>query len=840
MIQILGIKVWEEISYGIVKFLYGTIMRIYEFVLELIDSSSTIDAMNFASFASNIYVLAGVFMLFRVVISMIQMIINPDQVTDKQAGAQKLIMRIVVSIIMLIAFSPDGILFRKSATLEDSGLFPRIEHALLAEDSIINNLIKITPVEEESTSTIPHLNYRTSISKYIFEDVYAEVNDETGVTTCWFYKDLEETVSSAKTGTKKTYVNKKVYKVQFSDEKLDSGYILVRNRSDDKKLYAKFITEPDGAIDSNGKTVYQNYGAGPSKIYQARTDTLLGDQTQVRNCQNWYLNDNYYGDTNSFTLKHSTSNVIGRWKGYNSFQKLLNAMKSDLKSTGGKEITGEELSETQKGIKNTVFGTYDDNAIAFANSLLSSFQECVTDINENSSNDCELAKKQQFDSSDNSEIVNLMDQNKLKFDFFTALLVGIGVIIYLVILAVDVVVRGFKLALLQLLAPIPIISYVDPKDKIFNQWIKMYMSTFLELFIKLLAISIAVNLLTMISSAELFDTALKTLVAIIAVLVFAKLFPSIISKIFGIDSMGGSFKDIMGMGKTALGFGAGAALGAAAGAATGQGLGRLSGFAKGALMGAGSGSKGKIFGGAQGVSARNAKINQQKANGLNMFDRMIVGMAGATGITPGAKAETQMDRAASAYDAQSKYKKYLLDQVKKKNAVFDVGAINGGRDIMSKDKTRVVARTNEDSINMKDEYAKQSNLSNLTQDQWNKMSDVDRATAFGEAAFNEDGSRRSLTEAQIFQNDRVAALEDFAAGAMANKLEGDAENIKEYNTMVDAVSKAQGAGVAIDDVPKLGEFNNKTISNVKDQALAGYNKAASDPSLKIKKNLQNK
>ena len=242
-----------------------------------------------------------------------------------------------------------------------------------------------------------------------------------------------------------------------------------------------------------------------------------------------------------------------------------------------------------------------------------------------------------------------MDQNKLKFDFFTALLVGIGVIIYLVILAVDVVVRGFKLALLQLLAPIPIISYVDPKDKIFNQWIKMYMSTFLELFIKLLAISIAVNLLTMISSAELFDTALKTLVAIIAVLVFAKLFPSIISKIFGIDSMGGSFKDIMGMGKTALGFGAGAALGAGAGLITGaaafgatkgqgfwqraaagaQGLG--SGIS-GALHGAGAGSKGNIFGGAKSVASTNANRRNQYNSGLKPTDLLAAATTGKVGM----------------------------------------------------------------------------------------------------------------------------------------------------------------------------------------------------------------
>ena len=103
--------------------------------------------------------------------------------------------------------------------------------------------------------------------------------------------------------------------------------------------------------------------------------------------------------------------------------------------------------------------------------------------------------------------------------------------------------------------------------------------------------------------------------------------------------MGGSFKDIMGMGKAALGFGAGAAVGAVTGAMTGKRLGRLSGFAKGAMLGAGAGAKGKVLGGSNAIAAKNARINDAKANGLGFWQRTAAGMAGAVGYSP----KTSMD-----------------------------------------------------------------------------------------------------------------------------------------------------------------------------------------------------
>ena len=54
--------------------------------------------------------------------------------------------------------------------------------------------------------------------------------------------------------------------------------------------------------------------------------------------------------------------------------------------------------------------------------------------------------------------------------------------------AIDVSIRAFKLLLLQMIAPVPVMSYIDPKsskDGAFASWLKSLSSTFIEIFLKL-------------------------------------------------------------------------------------------------------------------------------------------------------------------------------------------------------------------------------------------------------------------------------------------------------------------------------------------------------------------
>lgn len=178
---------------------------------------------------------------------------------------------------------------------------------------------------------------------------------------------------------------------------------------------------------------------------------------------------------------------------------------------------------------------------------------------------------------------------------------GIVLVFILVGIAVDVAIRVFKLMILQMIAPIPVMTYIDPKsskDGAFNSWIKTFITTYLDIFIKLGTVYLLLLLVKEFFSGNLFGNVYKTLgfasgnfvmiFLIIGLFHFAKEAPKFIKDALGIkDSGGGSF-----MGKALSGM-AGAAAGAAAGFAGGLATGGLAGGLSGIMTGASSGLAGK-------------------------------------------------------------------------------------------------------------------------------------------------------------------------------------------------------------------------------------------------------
>ena len=84
---------------------------------------------------------------------------------------------------------------------------------------------------------------------------------------------------------------------------------------------------------------------------------------------------------------------------------------------------------------------------------------------------------------------------KTKFVFsympIVSTVVGIIFIAIMISFTVDIAVRAIKLAVLRIIAPIPIISYMDPngsKDGGFNSWVKTLTQTYLDLFIRLASV----------------------------------------------------------------------------------------------------------------------------------------------------------------------------------------------------------------------------------------------------------------------------------------------------------------------------------------------------------------
>ena len=198
---------------------------------------------------------------------------------------------------------------------------------------------------------------------------------------------------------------------------------------------------------------------------------------------------------------------------------------------------------------------------------------------------------------------------------FISAVAGIYVAFLLISFCVDIAVRAIKLCFLQMLAPIAIVSYVDPKESIsngkLNAWIKECASTYFSLFLRLATIFLVMFLISMISSTLLSDGGYISgmpkdtsyniwiyLFLVIGAFMFAKQVPKIIESIFGIKGSGelnlNPFKNtgLAALTGGVVGAGVGGIASSISSAKTASIMGDnkfkagLSGFAKGTLGGA--------------------------------------------------------------------------------------------------------------------------------------------------------------------------------------------------------------------------------------------------------------
>ena len=231
----------------------------------------------------------------------------------------------------------------------------------------------------------------------------------------------------------------------------------------------------------------------------------------------------------------------------------------------------------------------------------------------------------------------------IEYKYLFSTVLGIVIILLLVTFCMDVALRSIKLAFLQLVAPIPIISFVDPKsgkDGMFKKWVDMCVKTYISLFIRLLAIYFAAYIISRIDKmVDIIDGSyvsnlLVKIFIIIGALMFAKQLPKILEGL-GIKLDGGfTLNPLKKMENEMLGgkavSKAGKAIGKRAGGlAKGVGAGILAGGAS-AITGHGfrgfgtavkNGWKGKKFGEAYSNSyaaakARHKQVEEMKANGV--------------------------------------------------------------------------------------------------------------------------------------------------------------------------------------------------------------------------------
>ena len=89
------------------------------------DGIAILSGTVFEDFASRIYIILGVLMLFRIMISCLQYLVNPEKMDDKENGMASIFKRVIITV-ALLAFVPDIFNFAYSIQESISEFIPRI------------------------------------------------------------------------------------------------------------------------------------------------------------------------------------------------------------------------------------------------------------------------------------------------------------------------------------------------------------------------------------------------------------------------------------------------------------------------------------------------------------------------------------------------------------------------------------------------------------------------------------------------------------------------------------------------------------------------------------------
>ena len=150
---------------------------------------------------------------------------------------------------------------------------------------------------------------------------------------------------------------------------------------------------------------------------------------------------------------------------------------------------------------------------------------------------------------------------------------------------VDIAVRAIKLALLRMVAPVPIITYINPPKQgggAFDNWTKSLISTYVDLFVRLAIVYFVLFMIQIIMNGGLdifgsnvqgftFTSGVAFIFIILGILVFMRQAPQFIKDILGIKG-----KPMGNVGLSSLLGGTAMAIGG--GGLAGFGLGAMQGF----------------------------------------------------------------------------------------------------------------------------------------------------------------------------------------------------------------------------------------------------------------------
>ena len=319
--------------------------------------------------------------------------------------------------------------------------------------------------------------------------------------------------------------------------------------------------------------------------------------------------------------------------------------------------------------------------------------EIISMVNETCSNSSIQGKK---------SLLTIFRGNKyyrFAYNGFISMIVGFVFVVIMFSFTIDVAVRSVKLAVLRIIAPVPIISYMDPKgskDNAFNTWVKTLSSTYLDLFIRLATIYFVLFIIqSMITNGVVINYGtgvigvMSVIIIWIGLFAFAKQAPKFIRAIFGLKDEGPGLLS----GFKALGEGLGIAavpLGAIGSAATNWRASRDENNARhpnsifNPLRNAGSALVGAIAGGYVGGKAAfgkdgslnsvldaQSKRNARRAGHYTLPGQVVSDAYGLfTGRSLAARDQVRLDASKDAFDLGKKLKTVAEEEALKSQEYY--------------------------------------------------------------------------------------------------------------------------------------------------------------------------
>ena len=360
----------------------------------------------------------------------------------------------------------------------------------------------------------------------------------------------------------------------------------------------------------------------------------------------------------------------------------------------------------------------------------------------------------------------------IDFNYFFALIVGIVECLILISFCFDIVIRAFTLLILQVAAPIPIISYISPGSKssdMLSIWGKKLMSTWASLFIKILALTLGTSIISAVCESNTFSNSgsglLMQIIVILGALMFAKKLPQLIEELFpGLkmdplklnpfkrvreDALGGDM--IMNAAGRTVGAVSGGLGGLAAGVKAGREVGNVgAGALLGAFSGIGTGISKKKMAFGDGMNSTYKNLTGNEMNRLTMTGLML---------SNSKKGQNKMDEIKgtldTAYDKMNTLRT-RLNASEHSSAQLASSLSSRGYDVTSFDGMRTDVNNRIGLANARLQGLENNRL-NLDNDQQNAINAYNAASAnYSDAENTYNGTQGVYQNAETMYNNAVA------------------------------------------------------------------------------------